>query len=59
MIVSCQPKQTLDISRIAGLLPLFHSLNLGGIDSYSLSSENVTYEGDFFEPELALAERGV
>ena len=59
MIVSCQPKQTLDISRIAGLLPLFHSLNLGGIDSYSLSSENVAKEGDFFKPELTFAELGI
>ena len=41
-IVPCQPKKTIDISHIAGLLPLFYNFNLGGIDSYSLSSENVT-----------------
>ena len=41
-VVSCQPKKTLDISRIAGLFPLFHSFNLSGINSYPLSSENVT-----------------
>ena len=41
-IVSCQPKETLDVSHIEGLVPLFHSFNLGRINSYSLSSENVT-----------------
>jgi hypothetical protein len=30
------------------LLPLFHSLNLGGINSNSLSSENMAEKGDFF-----------
>jgi hypothetical protein len=47
-IVTGQPKKTLDISHIAGLLPLFHSLNLGGINSNSLSSDNVAKKGDFF-----------
>ena len=42
VVVSCQPKKTLDISRIAGLFPFFYNFYLGGINSYSLSSENVT-----------------
>jgi len=41
-IVSYQPKETMNISHITELLPLFHSLNLGWINSHSLSSENVT-----------------
>jgi len=38
-VISYQPKKTLGISRIAGLFPFFYSFNLGGIYSYSLSSE--------------------
>jgi len=41
-IISYQPKETPDISHIVGLFPFFYSFNLGGINSYSLSSENVT-----------------
>jgi len=41
------------------LFPLFHSFNLGGINNYSFSSENVTKEGDFFKLELALAKLGI
>jgi hypothetical protein len=47
-IVTSQPKKNADISHIEGLLPLFHSLNLGGINSNSLSSENMAEKGDFF-----------
>jgi hypothetical protein len=58
-IVTSQPKETTDIRHIVGLLPLFHSLNLGGINSDSLSSKNMAKKGNFFKPELAFAELGI
>jgi hypothetical protein len=41
------------------LLPLFHNLDLSGINSNTLGSENMTEKSDFFELELALAKLGI
>jgi hypothetical protein len=41
------------------LFPLFYNLDLSGIYTDSLSSENMTKKGDFFKPEVTLAELGI
>jgi hypothetical protein len=42
-----------------GLFPLLHSFNLCGIYNDSLSSENMTKEGNFLEPKVTFAELGI
>jgi hypothetical protein len=49
----------MNVYRIAGLLQLFHSLDLSEINSNTLGSENMTEKSDFLEPELALAKLGI
>jgi hypothetical protein len=49
----------VDIYHIVGLFPLFYSLDLSGIYTDSLSSENMTKKGDFFVPEVTLAKLGI
>jgi hypothetical protein len=49
----------VNVCWIAGLLLLFHILDLSGINSNTLCGENMTKKSDFLELELTLAELGV
>jgi hypothetical protein len=42
-----------------GLFPLFYSLDVSGIYSDSLSSENMTKKGNLLKPEVTLAELSI